>query len=59
MLFRSLFEATLMRDGQKAFQKRRFEAREPVTVIDAGGTAAALNRAANRVGAEVADWVGN
>lgn len=53
-----LFEATLMRDGQKTFQKRRFEAREPVAAIDAAGSAAALNRAANRVGIEIADWVG-
>lgn len=52
------FEGTLVRDGQKTFEKRRFEAREPVSAITPEGAGAALNRAANRVAAEVADWVG-
>lgn len=52
------FEATLVRDGQKTFEKRRFEAREPVGAITPEAAGAALNRAANRVAAEVADWVG-
>lgn len=52
------FEGTLVRDGQKTFEKRRFEAREPVAAITPEGAGAALNRAANRVAADVADWVG-
>lgn len=52
------FEGTLVRDGQKTFEKRRFEAREPVGAITPEGAGAALNRAANRVAADVADWVG-
>lgn len=52
------FEGTLVRDGQKTFEKRRFEAREPVGAITPEAAGAALNRAANRVAADVADWVG-
>ncbi len=37
---------------------RRFEASEPVAVQDGPSVAAALNRAANRVGGEVSAWVG-
>lgn len=53
-----VFDATLMRDGQKTFEKRRFEARAPVSKIDAISAAAALNVAANRAAADIADWVG-
>lgn len=52
------FEGTLVRDGQKTFEKRRFEAREPVGAVTPEAAGAALNRAANRVAAEVADWIG-
>jgi cholesterol transport system auxiliary component len=36
---------------------RRFEAREPGVAAEAGAVGAALNVAANKVAAEVADWV--
>ena len=39
-------------------EKRRFEARVPVATIEANGSAAAINQAANQVAGEVADWVG-
>lgn len=52
------FDATLFRSGGKAFERRRFEAREPVREITPEAAGNALNRAANRVAAEVADWVG-
>jgi cholesterol transport system auxiliary component len=53
-----VYEATLRRGADRVFEKRRFEAREPVSRIDADSVGPALNRAANRVAADVADWVG-
>ncbi|QDP19760.1 ABC-type transport auxiliary lipoprotein family protein [Sphingomonas xanthus] len=51
------YDATVSANGGSAVRTRRFEAREP-----ADGTAAsvgpALNSAANRVAAEVAQWIG-
>lgn len=38
-------------------QTRRFEARVPVSAIDATTVGVALNQAANQVAAQVADWV--
>lgn len=52
------FDATLMRRAGAPLEKRRFEARVPVSVIEAGPVATALNQAANQVAGEVADWVG-
>ena len=52
------FDGALQRAGQPATEKRRFEARVPVTAIDAASTGPALNQAANQVAAEVADWIG-
>lgn len=52
------FEATLMRGEARVFEKRKFEARVPTGAITAATAAAALNTAANKVAAEVADWVG-
>lgn len=61
------FDATLVRDrpaeasGARApltFEKRRFEARVPLAAIDAASAGTALNRAANQVAGQVADWVG-
>lgn len=51
------YDATLLRPGATAFDKRRFEARVPVTAIDAPNAAAGLNSAANQVAVEVADWL--
>lgn len=52
------FDASLLRGENPVFEKRRFEARVPVTKIEAAPVAAALNQAANQVAAEVADWIG-
>jgi cholesterol transport system auxiliary component len=53
-----VYDATLMRGEGKIFEKRRFEARVPVSAIEAHAVGAGLNQAANQVAAEVADWVG-
>ena len=52
------YDASLLRKGATTFDKRRFEARVPVSAIDAANAAAGLTQAANQVAAEVADWVG-
>jgi cholesterol transport system auxiliary component len=52
------FDASLMRTEEPVFEKRRFEARVPVSPIEAAPVGAALNQAANQVAAQVADWVG-
>jgi cholesterol transport system auxiliary component len=41
-----------------ATEKRRFEARRPVTAIAPAPAGAALNAAANDVAGQIADWVG-
>jgi len=53
------FDAALIRgeDASKV-EKKRFEARVPVTPIDYRTVGPALNQAANQVAGEVADWVG-
>lgn len=53
-----IFDASLGREGTQTFERRRFEARVPVTAIDTAAIGPALNQAANQVAAEVADWVG-
>ncbi|WP_267394211.1 MULTISPECIES: ABC-type transport auxiliary lipoprotein family protein [unclassified Sphingomonas] len=52
------YDAALTRAGETSVEKRRFEARVPVTSIDAGSAGPALSQAANQVAAEAADWVG-
>lgn len=61
------YDATLSRDrpaGENGsrpamtFEKRRFEARVPVTAIEPVAAGIALNAAANQVAGEVADWIG-
>lgn len=52
------YDAALVRDEGGALEKRRFEARVPVSAIEAGPVGVALNQAANQVAGEVADWVG-
>jgi len=54
------FDAALIRtgDGNKV-EKKRFEARVPITPVDYTTVGPALNQAANKVAGEVADWVGN
>ena len=51
--------ASLMRTEDAVFEKRRFEARVPVSAIEPVPAGAALNQAANQVAAQVAEWVGN
>lgn len=41
-----------------ATEKRRFEARRPVTAIEPAPAGAALNAAANDVAGQIADWAG-
>ena len=49
------YDATLAdRDG---LRQRRFEADEPLSGVDGGEVAAALNRAANHVAGEVSAWL--
>ena len=52
------FDAALVREAGGKVEKRRFEARVPVAKVDATSVGQALNRGANQVAAEVADWVG-
>lgn len=52
------FDAALVRDGSKTYEKRRFEAREPVGTITPQSVGEAIDRAANRVAGDVATWVG-
>lgn len=51
-----VLDAQLSREAGKV-ETRRFEAKSPVGAIDAPQSGAALNRAANDVAAQVADWV--
>lgn len=54
-----VFDATLMRGEETVFEKRRFEARVPVSEIKPVPVGAALNQAANQVAGQVADWIGS
>ncbi len=53
------FDGALIRgaDASKV-EKKRFEARVPISPIDYSTVGPALNQAANQVASEVADWVG-
>lgn len=51
------YDAALTRAGKTTIEKRRFEARVPVTTIDAASAATGINQAANQVATEVSDWV--
>lgn len=51
-----VFDAVQHKDGQPV-NKRRFEARETVLEIEAGEAGEALNKAANRIAVQVADWL--
>ena len=52
------FDASLVRVSGTTVEKRRFEARVPLTVVEANAAGVAINQAANQVASEVADWVG-
>lgn len=51
------YDAVLSR-GEGQIEKRRFEARTPVSQVESGIVGSALNDAANRVAADVAAWIG-
>jgi len=53
------YDAARTTTGGEQLEERRFEARVPVSAIEAGAVAGALNTAANRVADEVAAWIGN
>lgn len=52
-----VFDATIAKAGTDTVRARRFEATAPVGDEEAAEVAAALNRAANAVAGDVADWV--
>ena len=51
------YDAVLIRAPGAPLEKRRFEARLPVGLVQVGPVGTALNQAANRVAGDVADWV--
>lgn len=52
-----IYDATLSGEADRPVRTRRFEARVPVDRINARASGIALNRAANQIATEVADWV--
>ncbi len=50
------FDAQLSREAGQV-ETRRFEAKAPLAAVDASQSGTALNRAANDLAAQVADWV--
>lgn len=54
-----MFDATLSKSGSDQVRTRRFEATAPVAEEDPASVSAALNRAANAVAGDVANWVGS
>jgi cholesterol transport system auxiliary component len=52
-----IYDATLSGGKVRTVQNRRFEARVPVSTIDARSAGAALNRGANQIAGEVATWI--
>ena len=53
------YDAARATDGGAKIEERRFEARAPVSSIEPGPAAVALNTAANQVADQVAAWIGN
>lgn len=49
------YDATLA--DPNGLRQRRFEAEQPVSLVEGPGIAAALNRAANQLAGEVSEWV--
>lgn len=54
-----VYDATISGEKGRPVRSRRFEARVPAGRIDAESAGDALNRAANDVAAQVADWLKN
>lgn len=53
-----VYDALLVTGAKEAVRKKRFEARVPLTAIDAVNVGRALNDAANSVANDVAGWIG-
>jgi len=53
-----IYDASFTPTGKTSVDKQRFEARVPVTAIDAAQAGSALSQAANQVAQQVSDWVG-
>lgn len=54
-----VYDATISGEKDRPVRSRRFEARVPAGTIEARSAGDALNRAANEVAAQVADWLKN
>jgi cholesterol transport system auxiliary component len=52
-----IYDAALTRDKGKRVETRRFEARIPLSSVTPKPAGEALNKAANQIAAEVAEWV--
>lgn len=52
-----VYDAVKLVRGQSV-EKKRFEARRPVSVVEAAPAGRALNEAANDVAAQISDWIG-
>ena len=52
-----VYDAVKLVRGQSV-EKKRFEARRPVSAVEAAPAGRALNEAANDVAAQISDWVG-
>lgn len=53
-----VYIASLRRGADRIYETRRFEGRAAIGKINENSVGPALNRAANQVAADVADWVG-
>ena len=51
------YDAAMSRDRGQKVDTRRFEARVPIARIDALSVGPAINRAANKVAGDVAEWI--
>lgn len=52
-----IYDASFTPAGKTSVEKQRFEARIPVTAIDAAQAGVGLSQAANQVAQQVSDWV--
>jgi cholesterol transport system auxiliary component len=52
-----VFQAIIVSKDGKSVRQQRFEAREPVSIIEARAAGTSLSRAANKVASDVAAWV--
>lgn len=52
-----VYDAVRLVRGQTV-EKKRFEARRPVSEVEPGPTGVALNEAANEVAVQISDWIG-